>query len=63
MVIHEAEIEFICKFHLLTQILLSRLIDHSIGTSGTNKVMNGNRFISHTRPPLIRVSSFPAIHT
>jgi len=49
MVIYEAGIKFLCKSYLLTQILLSRLNDHSIGTSGTNKVMNGNRFMS--RPP------------
>jgi hypothetical protein len=62
MVIQGAGIAFFCKFHLLTETLLSRSNDHSIGTNGTNKVMNGNRFIS--RPPLlIRIKSIPATHT
>ena len=36
--------------------------NHFNGISGTNKVMNGNRFI--TRPLLlVRVKNFPVIHT
>jgi len=62
MVIQDVGVAFFCKFHLLTKTLLSRFNDHSIGISGTNIVMNGNRFI--TRPLLpIRIKNFPAIHT
>ena len=50
------------EFDLLTETLLSGLNNHFNGTSGTNKVINGNRFI--TRPLLlIRVNNFPAIDT
>ena len=46
----------------LIEILLGGCNDHFNGISGTNKVMNGNRFI--TRPLLlIRVKNFPVIHT
>lgn len=62
IVISLVEIVFFCEFTLLTETLLSGFNDHFIGTSGTNKVMNGNRFI--TRPLLlISVKNFPAIHT
>jgi hypothetical protein len=62
MVIQGLGIAFFFKFHLLTETLLSRFNDHSIGTNGINKVMNGNRFISR-HPQLIRKKSIPATHT
>ena len=52
----------LCEFAPLVETLLGGCNDHFNGISGTNKVMNGNRFI--TRPLLlIRVKNFPVIHT
>ena len=52
----------LCYFVPLIETLLGGCNDHFNGISGTNKVMNGNRFI--TRPLLlIRVKNFPVIHT
>ena len=57
-------VKSIILFHFvpLIETLLVGCNDHFNGISGTNKVMNGNRFI--TRPLLlIRVKNFPVIHT
>jgi hypothetical protein len=62
IVICKVKLIILCEFALLTETLLSALNNHFNGTSGTNKVMNGNRFI--TRPLLlICVKNFPVIHT
>ena len=62
IVICHLKLIILCEFALLTETLLSGLKNHFNGTSGTNKVMNGNRFI--TRPLLlIRVKNFPVIYT
>ena len=53
---------FLCEFAPLIETLFGGCNNHFNGISGTNKVMNGNRFI--TRPLLlIRVKNFPVIHT
>ena len=61
IVISYVEIVFLCEFTLLTETLLSGLNNHFNGTSGTNKVMNGNCFITHSLL-LIRVKNFPVIY-
>jgi len=51
MVIYDVGIAILFEFDLLTETLLRGFYNHSIGTSGANIVMNGNRFI--TRPLLL----------
>jgi hypothetical protein len=52
----------LCDFAPLTETLSGGCNNHFNGISGTNKVMNGNRFV--TRPLLlIYVKNFPVIHT